>query len=233
MLRERKVEIAQSGSNSTIILSRGVKAEGRRQKAEGRRQKAEGNVNTRTLYNVGKECGTPPAAPSKKGRVGQRAVEHFWKLKETAPRSLWYTELAMSDEHVQHTIATYDLIADDYKLTATPEMRAWEEASMRRFADYLPGKRVLVPEAGLLLIGLRASGRWPIQQCERKQESWKQKGNSNRRTVHRDSLAGQLMKGRGLSGTLGLFPIAVKSANGRALAHFCDKAGKTTADPSL
>jgi cyclopropane fatty-acyl-phospholipid synthase-like methyltransferase len=54
----------------------------------------------------------------------------------------------MSDEHVQQTIATYDLIANDYKLTATPEMRAWEETSMKRFAEYLPGKRVAVPGCG-------------------------------------------------------------------------------------
>jgi SAM-dependent methyltransferase len=51
-------------------------------------------------------------------------------------------------DHVTQTIATYDRIAPDYKLTATPEMRAWEEASMRRFAGYLPGKRVLVAGCG-------------------------------------------------------------------------------------
>ncbi len=52
------------------------------------------------------------------------------------------------DEHVKRTIATYNLIAPDYKLTATPEMRSWEQASMRRFAGYLAGKRVLVPGCG-------------------------------------------------------------------------------------
>ena len=55
---------------------------------------------------------------------------------------------AMRDEHVKQTIATYNLIAPDYKLTATPEMRAWEEQSMRRFSGYLAGKRVLVPGCG-------------------------------------------------------------------------------------
>jgi cyclopropane fatty-acyl-phospholipid synthase-like methyltransferase len=54
----------------------------------------------------------------------------------------------MSDEHVEQTIATYNLIASDYKLAATPEMRTWEETSMRQFAGFLPGKRVLVPGCG-------------------------------------------------------------------------------------
>jgi SAM-dependent methyltransferase len=52
------------------------------------------------------------------------------------------------DDHVQQTIATYNLIAPDYKLTATPEMRAWEEQSMKRFGSYLTGKRMLVPGCG-------------------------------------------------------------------------------------
>jgi SAM-dependent methyltransferase len=51
-------------------------------------------------------------------------------------------------DHVKETIATYNRIAPDYKLTATPEMRAWEEKSMRRFGGYLAGKRVLVPGCG-------------------------------------------------------------------------------------
>lgn len=51
-------------------------------------------------------------------------------------------------DHVAKTIATYDIIAPYYKLTATPEMRAWEEDSMRRFAEYLAGRRVLVPGCG-------------------------------------------------------------------------------------
>jgi len=54
----------------------------------------------------------------------------------------------MPDDHVEQTIATYDLIAPDYKLTATLEMRSWEERSMRRFAGFLPGKRALVPGCG-------------------------------------------------------------------------------------
>ena len=54
----------------------------------------------------------------------------------------------MPDDHVEQTIATYDRIAPDYKLTATPEMRSWEEASIRRFSGYLCGKRVLVPGCG-------------------------------------------------------------------------------------
>jgi SAM-dependent methyltransferase len=52
------------------------------------------------------------------------------------------------DNYVQQTIATYNLIAPDYKLTATPEMRAWEEQSMKTFSGYLAGKHVLVPGCG-------------------------------------------------------------------------------------
>lgn len=51
-------------------------------------------------------------------------------------------------DYVAQTIATYNVIAPDYKLTATPEMRAWEENSMRRFSGYLAGKHVLVPGCG-------------------------------------------------------------------------------------
>jgi SAM-dependent methyltransferase len=51
-------------------------------------------------------------------------------------------------DHVSQTIATYNVIALDYKLTATPEMRAWEEKSMRRFHSYLSGRRVLIPGCG-------------------------------------------------------------------------------------
>jgi cyclopropane fatty-acyl-phospholipid synthase-like methyltransferase len=51
-------------------------------------------------------------------------------------------------DHVAQTIATYNVIAPDYKLTATPEMRAWEENSMRKFSGYLCGERVLVPGCG-------------------------------------------------------------------------------------
>src|SRR5205085_11946179 len=51
-------------------------------------------------------------------------------------------------DHVAQSIATYDAIAEHYHVTATPELRAWKEASMRRFAEYLSGKRVLVPGCG-------------------------------------------------------------------------------------
>jgi hypothetical protein len=53
-----------------------------------------------------------------------------------------------NDSHVAQTIATYNVIAPDYILTATPEMRAWEENSIRRFSEFLTGKRVLVPGCG-------------------------------------------------------------------------------------
>ena len=44
---------------------------------------------------------------------------------------------------------TYDAIADHYDgVTATPAIRAWKEDSMRRFAGYLAGTRVLVPGCG-------------------------------------------------------------------------------------
>ena len=51
-------------------------------------------------------------------------------------------------EHVEQTIATYDSIATAYRITATLELRAWLEESMRVFVDYLPGARVLVPGCG-------------------------------------------------------------------------------------
>jgi len=51
-------------------------------------------------------------------------------------------------DYVAETIATYDAIAADYNLTATPEMRAWVEKSMRQFSGYLVGTRVLVPGCG-------------------------------------------------------------------------------------
>lgn len=51
-------------------------------------------------------------------------------------------------DYVARTIATYDAIAPDYRLTATPEVRAWEEESMQIFRGYLPGDRVLVPGCG-------------------------------------------------------------------------------------
>lgn len=52
------------------------------------------------------------------------------------------------DEHVKKTIATYNSIAPHYRLTATPELRLWEESSMRLFASYLNGCKVLVPGCG-------------------------------------------------------------------------------------
>jgi SAM-dependent methyltransferase len=51
-------------------------------------------------------------------------------------------------DHVAETIATYDRIAPSYVVTATPEMRAWEERSMRTLHSFLPGRRVLVPGCG-------------------------------------------------------------------------------------
>lgn len=52
------------------------------------------------------------------------------------------------DDHIARTIATYDVIASQYRVTATPELREWEESSMRLFADFLEGSRVLVPGCG-------------------------------------------------------------------------------------
>jgi len=51
-------------------------------------------------------------------------------------------------DHVARTVATYDSIAKDYGLTATPQIRTWEEDSMRIFQAYLRGRRVLVPGCG-------------------------------------------------------------------------------------
>jgi 2-polyprenyl-3-methyl-5-hydroxy-6-metoxy-1,4-benzoquinol methylase len=51
-------------------------------------------------------------------------------------------------DHVARTISTYDAIAKDYRLTATPDIRAWVQDSMRIFRTYLPGRRVLVPGSG-------------------------------------------------------------------------------------
>src|SRR6185312_11788374 len=53
----------------------------------------------------------------------------------------------MSD-HVQATIQTYDRIAADYHVAATPENRAWLEGSMREFYSRLSGRTVLVPGCG-------------------------------------------------------------------------------------
>lgn len=52
-------------------------------------------------------------------------------------------------DHIAQNVATYDAIADHYdSVTGAPQLRAWKEASMRRFAGYLSGTRVLVPGCG-------------------------------------------------------------------------------------
>jgi hypothetical protein len=56
--------------------------------------------------------------------------------------------MGTEDDHVERTIATYDVIAPHYHVTATPELRDWEESSMRLFANYLGGTSVLVPGCG-------------------------------------------------------------------------------------
>jgi len=53
-----------------------------------------------------------------------------------------------SIDHVAQNMETYDSIAEHYYVTATPELRAWKEESMRRFATFLPGANVLVPGCG-------------------------------------------------------------------------------------
>jgi SAM-dependent methyltransferase len=50
--------------------------------------------------------------------------------------------------HVEATIQTYNRIAGDYHVAATPENRAWLEGSMREFFSRLPGRSVLVPGCG-------------------------------------------------------------------------------------
>ena len=56
--------------------------------------------------------------------------------------------MGTEDDHIERTIATYDVIAPHYHVTATPELRDWEESSMRLFADFLGGTSVLVPGCG-------------------------------------------------------------------------------------
>lgn len=51
-------------------------------------------------------------------------------------------------DHTKRTIETYDQIASDYHVIATPEHRAWLEDSMREFHSRLPGKAVLVAGCG-------------------------------------------------------------------------------------
>jgi SAM-dependent methyltransferase len=51
-------------------------------------------------------------------------------------------------DHVDRTIETYDRIAADYHVIATPEHRAWLEDSMREFFGRLPGPSMLVAGCG-------------------------------------------------------------------------------------
>jgi 2-polyprenyl-3-methyl-5-hydroxy-6-metoxy-1,4-benzoquinol methylase len=53
-----------------------------------------------------------------------------------------------SIDHVAQNMETYDSIAEHYYVTATPELRAWKEESMQRFATFLPGAHVVVPGCG-------------------------------------------------------------------------------------
>lgn len=56
--------------------------------------------------------------------------------------------MSLDPTHVTRTIATYDQIAADYHLIATPAHRAWLEDSMREFHRRLPGPHVLVAGCG-------------------------------------------------------------------------------------
>jgi len=56
--------------------------------------------------------------------------------------------MSNDEDHVGVNVRTYDAIAENYSVTATPELRAWKENSMRRFAEMLPGRRVLVAACG-------------------------------------------------------------------------------------
>ncbi|MBC7369071.1 MAG: class I SAM-dependent methyltransferase [Undibacterium sp.] len=51
-------------------------------------------------------------------------------------------------DHTARTVETYDQIAADYHLIATPEHRAWPEDSMREFRARLSGATVLVAGIG-------------------------------------------------------------------------------------
>jgi len=51
-------------------------------------------------------------------------------------------------DHTKRTIETYDQIAADYHVIATPEHRAWLEDSMREFHARLSGNNVLVAGCG-------------------------------------------------------------------------------------
>jgi hypothetical protein len=46
---------------------------------------------------------------------------------------------------VTQNIETYNRIAEHSYVTATPELRAWKEESMRRSAAFLPEAHVVVP----------------------------------------------------------------------------------------
>ena len=63
---------------------------------------------------------------------------------------LWGSHVSKetSVDHVTQNMETYNRIAEHYYVTATPELRAWKEESMRRFAALLPGPRVVVPGCG-------------------------------------------------------------------------------------
>lgn len=50
-----------------------------------------------------------------------------------------------ADDRVAQNVATSTASAQLPHLTATPSLRAWKEASMRRFAGSLPGNAVVVP----------------------------------------------------------------------------------------
>ena len=50
-----------------------------------------------------------------------------------------------ADDRVAQNMPTYNAIAQHCHLIATPCLRAWKDASMRRFAGYLPGNAVLGP----------------------------------------------------------------------------------------
>jgi HAD superfamily hydrolase (TIGR01509 family) len=96
-------------------------------------------------HGAGMQVYIVPDLQRPSAQVSQLANGTFDSLTAVA-RHLESTSLGSTGDHVTQTIATYNLIAPDYKLTATPEMRDWEEKSMRMFSSYLAGKRVLVPQ---------------------------------------------------------------------------------------
>lgn len=64
------------------------------------------------------------------------------------PFRIRYQSMPPPSDHVARTISTYDQIASDYHVIATPEHRAWLEESMREFHRRLPGPGVLVAGCG-------------------------------------------------------------------------------------